>query len=250
MRRTVLGMTIVGILAGVPFAGAAEAAGADRTTPVVRSVSTGKEVYALKPKVSQDVAVSMRVTDNVGVDAVYAKLYKPSGGAPVYVVKLKRASGTAKDGVWKGSVPVKLATSLGKWSIRAAARDAAGNSTGNTAVLDTFSLKRHVAMNNWQADRACANDCRTEVAGKVVVGVSLASAGSAEYASLPGQVVHIEWRKKGSSTWTKLGPPPGIDGGIYYGDMRSPGDGFWRARYYGTSTLAGNLTKEIWVDTK
>ena len=128
MRRVLCGVVTAAVVAGLPFASTAGAASsADRTKPVFKSASTSKEVYALKPKASQDVVVKVRVTDNVGVSTVYAKLYGPKGGSPLHTLKLTRASGTAKDGTWQGTVPVKLNVSLGKWSIRAAAKDAASD---------------------------------------------------------------------------------------------------------------------------
>ncbi len=247
LRRTAAGLVCSLALVGLPFAGSAAAATKDTTRPKVLSGATAHEVYALKPSTAKQVVVTVKVSDNVGVSSVSGLFYRPgdtgSGDDPKHTVTLKRISGTAKNGVWQGTLAVKLGTHrLGSWALKASARDAAGARSGTSGILDRFSVKKYVWIEHWQVEQ------KSKTTVQITVGMGIANVD--DWDEFGGHRPIIEFRKKGSSTWTRQGSPPGVDGGIHYGDMKSPGDGSWRARFFGTSTEAGYTTKEIYVDMK
>jgi hypothetical protein len=230
-------------LVALPLAASTAHAAADTAKPVVRWGSVGGETIVLEPGVTKLVKVKMRVTDNVGVTRVDGLLYAPD--QPKVTVKLKRVSGTAKDGIWQGTFSTTLASAtLGSWVLKANARDAADNRTGTTATLKRFSLKRQTVL-SWQA----AQQGTGKVNVRASIGYPQLEDGEWDWDELRGAKIVVEFRKKGTTKWVVQGSPPAVDGGIHYGPMKSPGDGYWRARYYGTSTQAGKISQAIYVDT-
>lgn len=220
--------------------GQAFAATPDSAAPKVVGGSVADGVYVLKPTGTRSVVVFVHATDARGVTAVRAHLLAPGKSKPAFDIPLTRVSGTAKDGVWRGSVAVGIGNIAGGWTMKGYASDAAGNRSGSSSVLDRFSLKRHVYLSSWQAEPTNKTSFR--------FAASLAVAKKGGYESLPAQIVSLDFRPKGSSTWKKKHEVTSTDGGIYYGTRTNTTDGYWRMRFPGSGTLTKAVTRAIFVD--
>ncbi|WP_307076551.1 hypothetical protein [Arthrobacter pascens] len=91
------------------------------------------------------VNVSVRITDDTGVDAPLLRLiHYPSG--QYRLQRLTLGSGTIQGGVWKGSITLPQGAAAGKWSLETVGlADTLGNKTGEFVQFRSVSVVSAVA---------------------------------------------------------------------------------------------------------
>ncbi|MBB4771649.1 hypothetical protein [Actinomadura livida] len=66
----------------------------------------------------------------------------------------------------------------------------------------------------------------------------------------PGANIHIYFRPKGSSTWTKMAITKTATNGWFNKKFKASQDGTWLARYWGSSTYVGSNQPADYVDVR
>lgn len=237
-----------GLLAGTASA-QQDAPVADRTNPTISSGKAERAAYALREGRKTTVVFEIKAQDNAGVTAVGARVFaagKTSASRdPFEIVHLKRASGTAKNGVWRGTLELAPGAPTGKWVVRGIAFDAENNCTcygpdEGVEVLDTFLIRAKTRMTSVQAVP------NPEKRGYVTVAAVLEAITRSGWRGLERMTVIVEFRPSGASSWQRVGEAT-RDGSIYYGSYPEKRSGEWRSRFAATNRYTGVTSKPVAV---
>ncbi len=248
LPRTTAAVSVAGLFAGTAIALSAAPASAatDRVAPKVLAQGISTNVAVISAKGHDTVKVTARVTDNVGVSEVWAPLYRKGElleveGQPV-IIPLRRVAGTAKDGVWEQRFWPTRGDDAGLLSVGLLAFDKAGNHSAN-AYAGRFRVKYASRITGLQfAPKAPKAGERVSVSGK------LQRVGATKWEPLAGQRVALQFRKAGTSAWTRVGKKvTAADGSFTLGKKVSQ-SGSWRVVFAGdardtaTTSKVRNLT--------
>ena len=125
MRPTSSQVAPVVLLTVFALTGAANPASAlsgrrgDVSAPIISTITVNPSPVVLGTKKSGTTSfkVTLRASDNSGVDRVTIGLYDPSDKTGK-AFRLKRTGGTATDGVWTGTLVLQNVAKTGAWSVR------------------------------------------------------------------------------------------------------------------------------------
>lgn len=233
MRRVaaVTALVTAAGLAGVPSAAWA----VDEEAPRIRSVSAPDEPLVLRAKGTTRLVMRARVTDDVRIQEVVVGLDDVGSGLSSPVgFKMRRVSGTARDGVWKVRLTASREVPVGRWTVRIYARDAAGNqSAGAMKIRDTFSLKYRTRVVGFDGTpEAVAPGAAATFTGRLD---RVSPMGWTQAAS---RTVTLQFRKKGTATWVTRKSVRVQGDGTFRVKTRVKAAGSWRAVFTGTAALA------------
>jgi Cu/Ag efflux protein CusF len=214
----------------------AAAAAADTTAPTVAKVDVRPETVVLKHRRLSPITFRVRVTDDTGVAQVHAIAVSARDENAGGWVELERVSGTARDGVWSGTIRIDAAEVPGRWAAAAAAVDAAGNESvlDDSSPYDEYLVKR--------ATRVVGFDAGPEPVrrnAKVTLTGRLQRVDATKgFVGVANQRLEVQFKAKGAKKYVRVGAvTTGKAGAFRTAKIAAPGAGTWRVVYAGTVTL-------------
>ena len=250
-RGAVVGAVAV-LLAGVG-ASADAASGTVLSEPVVSGavVNSGHDVIV---GITHNVVFPVTVTgsDDSGLSFVDVDLKGPHGGfhttdafcetatacTTTFTVNAHPAPGSDD--------PVDLANAnAGTWSVDALADANDGDSVFAPGV-GSFGLKRAARLTVNAAPEPVAKGARITVTGKLV----RANWDTYRYAGYAGRAVKLQFRPKGSSTYTTVATVNTSSTGTLRTSVKAVKDGYWRWNFTGTSTTGPAKASGDYVDVR
>ncbi|PWI12793.1 calcium-binding protein [Streptomyces sp. Act143] len=224
------------VLVGTP---AGAVSGAPATEPVVSGavVNSGHDVIV---GITRDVVFPVTVTgsDDSGLAFVDVDLKGPHGG--FYTTDAFCESPTACTTVFTVNAhpapgsddPVDLANAnAGTWAVDALV-DAVDGDTVFAPGAGSFALKRAARLTVNAAPEPVAKGARITVTGKLV----RANWDTYRYAGYAGRAVKLQFRPKGSSTYTTVATVNTSSTGTLRTTVKAVRDGYWRWNFTGSTT--------------
>lgn len=204
----------------------------DTVDPVVRSVTVTPSTLVVQNVRQPRLTVSVEATDNEGVAAVMAVLYrgtdpeKATEGIPLFdFVQVPRTN------TWRGSAPAERDMSTGKYALAVVAVDEAGN-YDEVKSAKTVQVKRATHMTGFRASPATARKgAVVTTSGRLT---KLSSTGFTGYA---GQKVRLYFRPKGG-TFSYQGTVATDRYGRWSHKSVAKVDGTWQALFPGNAQYA------------
>lgn len=245
-----------GVVAGgvaVLLAGAGSPAGATPGGPVVSgaTVNSGRDVIV---GITHNVTFPVTVTgsDESGLSFADVDLKGPHGG--FYTTDAFCETATACTTVFTVNAhpapgsddPVDLANAhAGTWSVDALVDTDTGDSLFAPGV-GSFGLKRAARLTVNAAPEPVAKGARITVTGKLV----RANWDTYRYAGYAGQAVKLQFRPKGSSTYTTVATVNTSNTGTLRTTVKAVKDGYWRWDFTGTTTTGPAKATGDYVDVR
>ncbi|WP_405639290.1 calcium-binding protein [Streptomyces sp. NBC_00019] len=248
-RGAVVGAVAV-VLVG---AGASAEAASERSEPVVSGavINSGHDVIV---GITHNVAFPVTVTgsDDSGLSFVDVDLKGPHGGfyttdafcetatdcTTVFTVNAHPAPGSDD--------PVDLANAnAGTWSVDSLVDANDGDSTYSPGVA-SFSLKRAAQLTVNAAPEPVAKGAQITVTGKLV----RANWDTYRYAGYAGRAVKLQFRPKGSSTYTTVATVNTSSTGNLRTTVKAVKDGYWRWNFTGSATTGPAKAAGDFVDVR
>jgi hypothetical protein len=230
--RALVGTTVLAaVAAAVVLPAGAASAFTDSEAPTISSVSaptivgltTKGAVFDITVKASDNIDIArvmVGVIDNAGT------MKQPVGFAAELV------NGMSWDGTYKARVTMPVTVAPGQWNVSAFAEDNKGNrSTGVSQIRDTFVLKYATKIAKLNA----APEPVTKGQTLTVKGI-LRQALTSGWAPYAGKVVKVQFRKAGTTSWTKVGTAVSGSNGAFAFVTKATAAGDWRAIYKGDTT--------------
>ncbi|MEU6556288.1 calcium-binding protein [Streptomyces sp. NPDC046915] len=250
-RGLVVGAVAV-LLAGVG-ASADAASGTAPSGPVVSgaTVNSGHDVIV---GITHNVQFPVTVTgsDDSGLSFADVDLKGPHGGFYTTDAFCETATActtgfTVNAHPAPGSDdPVDLAnTNAGTWSVDALV-DANDGDSAFAPGVGSFSLKRAARLTVNASPEPVAKGARITVTGKLV----RANWDTYRYAGYAGQAVKLQFRPKGSSTYTTVATVNTSDTGTLRTTAKAVKDGYWRWSFTGTNTTGPAKATGDYVDVR
>ncbi|GGJ60142.1 calcium-binding protein [Streptomyces brasiliensis] len=247
---------VVGAVA-VLLAGAGASADATSRTapsdPVVSgaTVNSGHDVIV---GITHNVVFPVTVTgsDDSGLSFVDVDLKGPHGG--FYTTDAFCESATACTSVFTANAhpapgsddPVDLANAnAGAWSVDALVDANDGDSVFAPGV-GSFRLKRAARLTVNASPEPVAKGSHITVTGKLV----RANWDTYRYAGYAGQAVKLQFRPKGSSTYTTVATVNTSNTGTLRTRVKAVKDGYWRWNFTGTTTTGPAKATGDYVDVR
>ncbi|MFI6565911.1 calcium-binding protein [Streptomyces sp. NPDC050534] len=250
-RAAVVGAVAV-LLAGVG-ASADAASGTVLSEPVVSGavVNSGHDVIV---GITRNVVFPVTVTgsDDSGLSFVDVDLKGPHGG--FYTTDAFCETATACTTTFTVNAhpapgsddPVDLANAnAGTWSVDALA-DANGGDSVFAPGVGSFGLKRAARLTANAAPEPVAKGARITVTGKLV----RANWDTYRYAGYAGRAVKLQFRPKGSSTYTTVATVNTSSTGTLRTTVKAVKDGYWRWNFTGTATTGPAKAPGDYVDVR
>jgi hypothetical protein len=246
-RVVVLGAAVV-LLAGV---GAPADAAAGEPVVSGATVNSGRDVVV---GITHDVVFPVTVSgsDDSGLSFVDVDLKGPHGGfyttdafcesattcTTAFTVNAHPAPGSDD--------PVDLANAnAGTWSVDALA-DANDGESVFASRVGSFSLKRAAQLTVNASPEPVTKGARITVTGKLV----RANWDTYRYAGYAGQTGHLQFRPKGSSTYTTVVAVKSSSTGTLRATVKAVKDGYWRWNFTGTTTTGPAKATGDYVDVR
>ncbi|MFE0674803.1 calcium-binding protein [Streptomyces sp. NPDC058867] len=235
------------------LAGAGTAADATPGDPVVSgaAVNSGRDVIV---GITQDVTFPVTVTgsDDSGLAFVDVDLKGPHGG--FYTTDAFCQSATACTTSFTvnahlrpgGDDPVDLANAnAGTWSVDALV-DAHDGASVFAPGVASFALKRAARLTVNAAPEPVAKGAAITVTGKLV----RANWDTYRYAGYTGRAVKLQFRPKGSDTYTTVATVNTNGTGNLRATVKAVKDGYWRWNFGGTTTTGPAKAAGDYVDVR
>ncbi|WP_409467211.1 calcium-binding protein [Streptomyces sp. HC307] len=251
-RRGVVVGAVAVLLAGV---GASADAASDTapSDPVVSgaTINSGHDVIV---GVTHNVVFPVTVTgsDDSGLSFADVDLKGPHGG--FYTTDAFCETATACTTVFTVNAhpapgsddPVDLANAnAGTWSVDALVDANDGDSVFVPGV-GSFGLKRAARLTVNASPEPVAKGARITVTGKLV----RANWDTYRYAGYAGQAVKLQFRPKGSSTYTTVATVNTSNTGTLRTTVKAVKDGYWRWNFTGTNTTGPAKATGDYVDVR
>jgi hypothetical protein len=142
--------------------------------------------------------------------------------------------------------PVDLANAnAGTWSVDASVDANDGDSVFAPGV-GSFGLKRAARLTVNASPEPVAKGARITVTGKLV----RANWDTYRYAGYVGQAVKLQFRPKGSSTYTTVATVSTSNTGTLRTTVKAVKDGYWRWNFTGTTTTGPAKAIGDYVDVR
>lgn len=233
--RTVAPLALAVLAAALSAPAPAQAAG-PLTVRAAKAYGTPVILPGKKTKVPVKVAVTgTRITD------VDVTLERVGGGGFALVSDLKRVSGTAGDGVWRGTAVLDADDWGGRYTIEVAATD--GTSDDDYYAFKTRPFPNVVKVRRASKINVAATPKSLGRGAKVKVhGVLRALGKKAVYAPLKRQKVEIWFKPKGKKKATRIAVVTTDAKGRYSRVFTAKKDGTVAARYKGTDAWQKKVT--------
>ncbi|MHA5022984.1 calcium-binding protein [Streptomyces sp. SD35] len=248
-------MGAVAVLLAGAGAGASADAASDTAAgdPVVSgaTVNSGHDVIV---GITHNVVFPVTVTgsDDSGLSFVDVDLKGPHGG--FYTTDAFCETATACTTVFTVNAhpapgsddPVDLANAnAGTWSVDALVDAQDGDSVFAPGV-GSFGLKRAARLTVNAAPEPVDKGARITVTGKLV----RANWDTYRYAGYAGQAVKLQFRPKGSSTYTTVATVNTSNTGTLHTTVKAVKDGYWRWNFTGTPTTGPAKATGDYVDVR
>ncbi|MGW3247491.1 calcium-binding protein [Streptomyces sp. NPDC001070] len=243
---------VVGAVA-VLLAGVGTSADAAPSNPVVSgaTVNSGHDVIV---GTTHNVQFPVTVTgsDDAGLSFADVDLKGPHGG--FYTTDAFCETATACTTVFTvnahptpgGDDPVDLSNSnAGTWSVDALVDTNDGDSVFAPGV-GSFRLKRAARLTVNASPEPVAKGARITITGKLV----RANWDTYRYAGYAGQAVKLQFRPKGSSTYTTVATVNTSGTGTLRTTVKAVKDGYWRWSFTGTNTTGPAKATGDYVDVR
>jgi len=254
--RTARRGAVVGAVA-VVLVGAGASADAVPGTPVTAPVVSGAVVnsgHDVIVGITRDVAFPVTVTgsDDSGLSFADVDLKGPHGGfyttdaycetatacTTTFTVNAHQAPGSDD--------PVDLANAnAGTWSVDALV-DAVDGGSVFAPGAGSFALKRAARLTVNAAPEPVAKGARITVTGKLV----RANWDTYRYAGYAGRAVKLQFRPKGSSTYTTVATVNTGSTGTLRTTVKAVEDGYWRWNFAGSTTTGPAKAAGDFVDVR
>jgi hypothetical protein len=139
----------------------------DVVAPFINTVTLNPPEFT---KGISEVSISAKVTDDVGVNKVWARLFESGTSAPISGSgsELSLTEGSPQDGTWNGVLTIPLDVSDGNYQVVSYATDVAGNSAESN-VLD-LKLSRGETQNSDDAKKGPSSECQCNVTINITAG--------------------------------------------------------------------------------
>ncbi|MEU1710855.1 calcium-binding protein [Streptomyces sp. NPDC005706] len=255
-RKPVGRVTSRGVVVGavaVLLAGVGASADAAPSDPVVSgaTVNSGHDVIV---GITHNVQFPVTVTgsDDPGLYFADVDLKGPHGG--FYTTDAFCETATACTTVFTVNAhpapssddPVDLANAnAGTWSVDALVDINSGESVFAPGV-GSFGLKRAARLTVNASPEPVAKGARITVTGKLV----RANWDTYRYAGYAGQAVKLQFRPKGSSTYTTVATVNTSSTGTLRTTVKASRDGYWRWNFTGTHTTGPAKATGDYVDVR
>ncbi len=189
-----------------------------------------------KTKVPVKVAVTgTRITD------VDVTLERVGGGGFALVSDLKRVSGTAGDGVWRGTAELDKEDWGGRYTLEVAATDGTSKDAYHAFKVVVFKnalkVRRAAKLNVTATPAAVRKGAKIRVQGKLQ---TLGKKG--KYTALKGQKIEIWFKPKGKKKGTRIAVVKTNAKGRYSRLFTAKKDGTVAARFKGTEVWQQKVT--------
>jgi len=251
-RRVAVVGAVVVVLAGVG-ASADAAPGTPATQPVVSGavVNSGHDVIV---GITRNVVFPVTVTgsDDSGLSFVDVDLKGPHGG--FYTTDAFCESATSCTTTFTVNAhpapgsddPVDLANAnAGTWSVDALA-DAVDGDSVFAPGAGSFALKRAARLTVNASPEPVAKGASITVTGKLV----RANWDTYRYAGYAGRAVKLQFRPKGSSTYTTVATVNTSSTGTLRASVKAVKDGYWRWNFPGSATTGPAKAAGDYVDVR
>lgn len=270
IRRTVSSVA-AGSLAAATLAAASAAAPAsaasDIAAPQLLSATTDSDDVTLRAVGVDRVRVRVHITDRSGVanvamfampermpDDFLANVDPDGDGEPdeaalgalaeVFSIReLRLVSGTARDGVWGGTVPLSRRAAVGPYSVSLMAMDKVGNMAMSTAAAE-FTARWRTAVRGFDVSpEGAAPGSAVTVAGRLM---HVTSAG---WEGFGNRELKVQFRPAGSSTWTTKGAVRSRADGTFSNSTKfhATRTGAWRVTFAGGKLNAASTSGAVAV---
>lgn len=258
IRRTVssvaAGTTLAGTtLAAAALAAAPASAASDIAAPQFLTASTGSGDVTLRAVGVDRVRVRVHITDRSGVanvamfampermpDDFLANVDPDGDGEPdeealaalteVFMPReLRLVSGTARDGVWSGTVPLSRRAAAGPYAVTLMAMDRVGNMAMSASAAE-FTARWRTAVRGFDVTPAGA-----AAGSAVTVAGRLMHVTPAGWAGFGNRELKVQFRAEGSSTWTTKGAVRSRSDGTFSNSTKFHANrtGAWRVTFAG-----------------
>ena len=218
----------------------------DSIAPKIKRVDVRPETVGLYKDRATRVTITVRVSDDVGVDEVRAALVSPVDSAsPFDAGRLELLSGTAQDGLWGTTVFADKHDVTGLWFGIAGAWDAAGNQADESSEFDEFFVKRNTMIRGFNVREPAVKGSYLRMSGRL-----LRLDPARGYVGYRDKVIHVLFRATGSSTLVKVGEIKTSDTGSFANTrrFRAQRDGIWLVLFNGTSNYLPEVSHRDFVD--
>lgn len=242
----------------IPAAHAAQRTASGDTTFSHVVVNDGKDIV-LGPTTKKTVTITWTATDPDGVAASWAHLWHgPNTDDADGVLPLYPPAGTCRvsptdpsTSTCRMSFVVDAARDFrhnglaGPWKVLAEAQDANDDWT-DVDVAGTAQFKRYAKVTANASPEPVRKGRTITVTGKL----TRADWGSGAYSGYQGQSVQLQFRQKGSSTYTTLKTVTTGSGGTLRTTTKARTDGYFRFVFAGTATTAPATVSGDFVDVR
>jgi hypothetical protein len=224
----VLGLVAATIGSGEPAFGA-QAPPPSTGAPVIESVAVTPQDVVLAGPHSAGVRVRMRITDPNGVDSAFAGLFGPrseNGRA----FRLKRVSGSKRDGIWQAKGGLPASATPGDWRIQGFAVDTAQHSSDADDIYGSFAVRAATRFDQFTVTRSQSGlDLRA----------TLRRWAGRDWAAVADGVVDVQFRPADAAAYGTVGSVhTGPDGTVVAAAHDGVIEGTWRVTYAGDELSA------------
>ncbi|WP_127356544.1 DUF5707 domain-containing protein [Actinacidiphila soli] len=226
-------------------------------TKITKVVVNGGKPVILGTTTSKSVTVAVTATDDSGIANVYAMAYHETGGkvdgiagsgdvssctasnATTYTCTVTVPFETADKDILTGN------SAAGTWKIYA---DALAKDNDNAEKDNAGTVK--VLRQSRLTVNAAPEPVKKGKTITVTGALTRANWETHKYAGYTNQPVKLQFRKKGSSTYTTVKTVKSGAKGALKTTVKASVDGFWRWNFAGTATTSALTTAGDFVDVK
>lgn len=231
-------LTAVALTGATDVASAATKRRADVAAPVINSITVNPSpvVLGTKKNGTTSFKVTLKASDNGGVDRVTVGLYDPSDSSGK-AFRLKRTGGSATDGVWTGTLVLQNAAKTGAWSVRAFASDLASNTSNPDTVYGTFRVTLPTLLDTFvaKADSTTGALTATALLRRLKPGKGWVAFGDRE--------VVLEFMPSGANAYLAVAKAKSAaDGTVRFDKVTTNQSGSWRVNYLGATGYAPDVS--------
>jgi hypothetical protein len=230
-----LGVGVLGLVAalvgsGEPvFAADAPPPAQSAGAPVIESVTVTPQDVVLAGPHSTGVRVRMRITDPNGVDSAFAGLFGPkseNGRA----FRLKRVSGSKRDGIWQAKGGLPASATPGAWRIQGFAVDTAQHSSDANNIYGGFAVRDATAFDQFVVTRSPSG---------LELRATLRRWDGQNWVAVAAGAVDVQFRAANAAAYGTVGNVhTGPDGTVVAAAHDGVTEGTWRLTYAGNDLSA------------
>ncbi|MGM9380287.1 hypothetical protein [Streptomyces antibioticus] len=253
MRSASVGAVLTGALTLCGSVLAAPAAHAAETDVVIKKVSVnGGKSIVLGTSRTESFTISVTASDDSGIkNGGFLQLLWEKGDAFwSFHGKPKCTAASATTSTCKLSVKLDRDLDLprntmaGLWDVYVQLESKDGDRYGD--VYGTHPVKRRSTLSTDAGPEPVAKGKTITVTGKL----ARANWDTYKYAGFASQSVGLQFRPKGSSTYTTVKTVKSDAAGKLKASVKATSDGYWRWSYAGTSTTAALKSAGDFVDVR